>query len=127
MSLILDAGAFIAVEKGNRDVLALIKRERTRQRAPITQGGVVAQVWRGGRGRQVPLSLLLQGTEVRPLDGNLGKIAGSLLGKAGGSDVIDAALVCMAEDGDDILTADPDDLLNLARQAGVHVELITPT
>lgn len=127
MSLILDAGAFIAVEKGNRDVVALIKRERIRHRAPLTHGGVVAQVWRGGRGRQVPLSRLLQGTEVRPLDGSLGKSAGSLLGKTGGTDVIGAALICMAEDGDDILTADTDDLLNLARQAGVHVELIPIT
>jgi hypothetical protein len=33
-------------------------------------------------------------------------------------------VVCLARDGDDILTSDPSDLLELARTAGFHVELI---
>jgi hypothetical protein len=40
------------------------------------------------------------------------------------ADAIDAAVVCLAGDGDDILTPDPGDLLVLAQAAGVHVELI---
>ena len=48
--LVLDAGAFVAVERGGRVVVALIKRERLAGRPPVTSGGVVAQVWRGGRG-----------------------------------------------------------------------------
>jgi len=38
--------------------------------------------------------------------------------------VVDAAVVCLAGDGDDILTSDPADLRTLAEAAGVHVELV---
>ena len=41
--LVLDAGAFLAVERGDRDVVALVKRERLAGRAPVTSGAVVAQ------------------------------------------------------------------------------------
>jgi len=33
-------------------------------------------------------------------------------------------VICLARDGDDILTSDPSDLLDLARASGAHVELI---
>jgi hypothetical protein len=122
--LVLDAGAFLAVEKGDRDVVALIKRERFAGRPPVTSGGVVAQVWRGGKGRQAGLTRLLAGTEVVAIDDTLGRRAGMLLGRSGRSDVVDAAVVCLAGDGDDILTSDPADLRTLAEAAGVHVELV---
>ena len=64
--LVLDAGAFVALERGSRDVVALIKRERLAGRSPTTSGGVVAQVWRGGSGRQVPMARLLAGTTWLP-------------------------------------------------------------
>ncbi|WP_300608482.1 hypothetical protein [Trebonia sp.] len=122
--LILDAGAFVAVERGNRRIAALVKQERLSGRPPITNGGVVAQVWRGGSGRQVTVAQLLANVDVTPLDDRLGRRAGILLGRSGRSDAIDAALVCLSQDGDHILTSDPDDLFGLARAAGVHVELI---
>lgn len=52
MSLILDAGAFIAVERADRDTVALIKQELIAGSIPITHGGIVGQVWRGGAGGQ---------------------------------------------------------------------------
>jgi hypothetical protein len=122
--LVLDAGALVAVERGGRDVVALVKRERMAGRSPVTCGGVVAQVWRGGHGRQVPLARLLAGVEVAPIDDSLGRRAGVLLGRSGQSDAIDAAVVCLAADGDDILTSDPGDLLALAQAADIHVEII---
>lgn len=124
MSLVLDAGAFVAVERGDREVVALVKRERLAGRSPRTNGGVVAQVWRGGHGRQATLARLLAGVEVSSLDESLGRRAGMLLARSGLSDAIDAAVVCLAGDGDDILTSDPGDLRALAEAAGVHVELI---
>ena len=124
MSLILDAGALVAVERGDRDVVALVKRERLAGRTPRTHGGVVAQVWRGGAGRQAEVARLLAGVDVRPLDDSLGRRAGALLGSSRGDDAIDAAVVCLADDGDDILTSDPDDLRRLAEAAGLHVELV---
>ena len=122
--LILDAGAFVAAERGDRDLVALVKRERLAGRPPVTNGGVVARVWRGGRGRQVPVARLLAGTEVVPVDDVLGRRAGRLLAASGGSDAVDAAVVCLAADGDDILTSDPADLRAVAEAAGAHVELI---
>ena len=122
--LVLDAGAFVAVERGSRDVVALVKRERLAGRPPVTSGGVVAQVWRGGSGRQAPVARLLAGTEVVPINDGLGRRAGMLLARTGQADAIDAAVVCLAGDGDDILTSDPGDLRVPAEAAGVHVELI---
>jgi hypothetical protein len=113
--LVLDAGAFVAVERGDRDVVALIKRERLADRVPVSHGGVVAQVWRGGTGRQVPVARLLAGVDIAALDDGLGRRAGMLLARSGLADAIDAAVMCLAEDGDDILTSDPGDLLVLAR------------
>jgi len=85
---------------------------------------VVAQVWRGGSGRQVPMARLLAGTDVIPVDDRLGRRAGMLLALSGQSDAIDAAVVCLAADGDDILTSDPGDLRALAQAAEIHVELV---
>jgi hypothetical protein len=122
--LVLDAGAFVAVGHGNRDVVAMIKRTRVAGHPPLTTGGVVAQVWRGGRGRQAPLARLLAGVNVTPIDETLGRRGGTLLASSGKSDAIDATLVGMAADGDDILTSDPNDLRVLAEAADIHVELI---
>ena len=122
--LVLDAGAFVAVERGDRDVVALVKRERLSGRVPVTNGGVVGQVWRGGSGRQAPVALLLAGVDVVSLDDLLGRRAGTLLARSGRADAIDAAVVCLAGDGDDILTSDPEDLRDLAQAAGIHVEII---
>ncbi|HEY2551145.1 MAG TPA: hypothetical protein VGI64_11260 [Streptosporangiaceae bacterium] len=123
--LILDAGALVAAERGDRYVLALVKREVAGGQLPLTCGGVVAQVWRGGRGKQVLLARMLSGVQVAPIDDALGRRAGLLLAASGQSDAIDAAVVCLAADGDDILTSDLDDLRTLAEAADLHVELIS--
>jgi hypothetical protein len=123
--LILDAGAFIAAERGDDNVAALVKRERKHGRVPLTNGGVVAQVWRGGNGKQVPIGRLLASAHVIPVDNELGRRAGQLLARTGTSDAIDASVICLAQDEDDVLTSDPADLQALARAAGVHVDLIS--
>ncbi|MPY92238.1 MAG: twitching motility protein PilT [Acidimicrobiia bacterium] len=124
MTLVLDAGAFLAVERLDREVLALLKAERDAGGVPVTHGGVVGQVWRGGRDRQAPVARLLAGVEVLPLDEELGRRAGVLLGETGAVDVVDAAIVLVARDGDDLLTSDLEDLRHLAAAADRHVELI---
>jgi hypothetical protein len=101
-----------------------VKHERKQGRVPLTNGGVVAQVWRGGRSRQALVARLLANVEVVPIDDSLGRQAGMLLALAGTSDAVDAALICLARDGDDIVTSDPGDLRDLASTLGAHVELI---
>lgn len=124
MSLVLDAGALVAIERSDRSVVALLKRELLAGRAPLTHGGVVGQVWRSGSGRQANLARLLRGVEVRALDGVLGRRAGELLGLAGAVDVIDAAVALLATDGDVILTSDPGDLAALVAAAGTHADIV---
>jgi hypothetical protein len=124
MTLVLDSGALIALERGDRDLMALLKQELLAGRSPVTHGGVVGQVWRGGSRRQANLARLLPALDVAPLDLLLGQRAGSLLGRVRRSDVVDAALVLLAADGDSILTSDPKDLVPLAAAAGVEVDII---
>lgn len=124
MSLVLDAGAFLAVERGDREVIALLYAERLAGGLPTTHGGVIAQVWRGGSGPQAQLARFLAGVDVRPLDDALGRRAGMLLAAAKAHDAIDAAVVCLATDGDEILTSDTGDIRRLAVAAGRDVDLI---
>lgn len=124
MSLILDAGAFVSIERGDRLVLALLKAELLARRAPLTHGGVIGQIWRGGTGRQARVAKLLQATEIVPLDDALGRRTGILLGRSRKADVVDAAVVLIASDGDTILSSDVRDLAPLAEAAGVHVDLV---
>lgn len=125
MTLVLDAGAFLAAERGSALVNALILRERAVQRVPRTHGGVVAQVWRGGVARQVPLARLLGQTVVVPLDEALGRRAGLLLRSTGGSDAVDAAVVCLLADGDQVVTSDAGDIAILVASAHVSVSILS--
>ena len=124
MTIVLDAGALLAVERGDREMIAVIKRELNEGRTPLTHGGVVGQVWRGGRDRQANLARLLPGLDVRPIDDTLGRRTGVLLRDSRTDDVIDAAVVLLAHDGDEIFTSDPTDLRSLAIARDAHVDLI---
>ena len=124
MSTILDAGALIALENG--DLLMRRQFERARQSGiPIkTHGGVIAQVWRGGSRGQARLARALRAVETVPLDDELGREAGVLLARCGMSDAIDAALVAMADHGDDIITSDPDDIITLVAASQRRINVI---
>ncbi len=124
MRLILDAGAFIALGRDDRAMWRRLKAARRTGQLPVTHGGVVGQVWRGGGARQALLARALNGIDVRALDEQLGRRSGALLARTGTSDVIDAALVLLAEDTDHIATSDLSDLRVLAEAADRHVELI---
>lgn len=97
MSLVLDAGALIAVERHDRATAAVIEAARQEHRLVIVPAGVVGQVWRGG-GRQARLARLLnaRGVVVEPLTDTGARAAGVLCGKAGTTDVVDASVVLAA-------------------------------
>jgi hypothetical protein len=124
MTVLFDAGAFVAIERGDPIVAARIERERRAGRAPVTHGAVVAQVWRGGTGRQTLLARMLPYIDVVAVDDQLGRRAGLLLRDAGTSDAIDSALVCLARDGDEVFTSDAEDLRHLAEAADVHIDIV---
>lgn len=125
MTVVLDSGALIALSRDERPMWRRLKAAQLSGEVPLTHAGVLGQVWRGGA-RQARLSQALAGVDVRPLDETLGRAAGQLLGGAGLSDVIDAALALLSNDGDHIVTGDLDDFELLVRVTGRHVELVHP-
>lgn len=125
MKVVLDAGALMALERDDRAVHVRMRQEQLRSGSrPVTHGGVIGQVWRGGGGRQARLARALAKIDVRPLDRELGRKVGVLLGKSGTADVVDAALVLLAADGDTILTSDAADLRVLVDAARLSVDLV---
>lgn len=125
MTLVLDCGALISLDRDERSMWIRLKAAQDARDVPVTHGGVLGQVWRGGP-RQARLSRALRGIDVRPLDRAMGRAAGELLATTGTTDVIDAAVALLAGDGDEIVTADRDDLAMLVAATGRHVELVRP-
>lgn len=113
--LTLDAGALIALDRGNqrmRDLLRLAVAKGYRIHVPA---GVVGQAWRDGR-RQGALSRFLRSSQVEviPLGDQLSRAAGELCGATKTADVIDASVVLVARQHRDlIVTSDPNDLRRL--------------
>ena len=123
-ALVLDAGAFIAVDRGDRAMMARLEAAEADGIELRTSAIVVAQVWRDPAGRQARLARLLRAVDVRVVDDRLARDAGALLGQAGTADPIDATVVLVAESGDHLLTSDPRDLRRLAETADVRVAVV---
>jgi hypothetical protein len=126
MKLVFDSGAFIALERNDRVMWRRFKAAQASGVPIVTHGGVVGQAWRGKGPRQALLAKALAGTDVRPLDDDLGRAAGELMARGRSRDVVDAALVLLAQDGDRIFTSEVDDLEPLATAAELDVELVKP-
>jgi len=96
-TLVLDSGALIAVERGDRPTLLILEAARRQDRTFVVPAGVVAQVWRGGS-RQARLARFLsaRGVGVEVLTEAGAKAAGQVCGQAGTSDVVDASVVVTA-------------------------------
>lgn len=111
----LDAGALIAIERGDEQVRALLREAVDRRLEVHVVPEVVAQVWRGGA-RQARLGALLaaRGVETPAFDGHAAKEVGRLCGASGQTDVVDAHVVWHARSrGHLVVTSDPDDLAAL--------------
>lgn len=110
---VLDAGALIGVDRGDRSALRAILAE-----GPgvfLVPAPVLAQVWRDGA-RQVRLARFLNGerTIVEAFDQLRARAAGELLRRSGTTDVVDASVALAARQHRAIvLTADPEDLRRL--------------
>ena len=109
-ALVLDAGAFVAVDRADRTMIARLRAAQRDGLELRTTGIVIAQVWRDPGGRQAILAQLLKSVDVQAVDQRLGRDAGVLLGRAGKQDAVDASVVAIAATGDRILTSDPNDI-----------------
>ena len=108
--VVLDAGAFIALERRSGTMVELARKLVAARTPLVTSAGVVAQVWRGGE-RHVGVAFLLHRVTVVDLTARVAKLLGRMLGATGSSDPIDAHIVFLArERAWPVLTSDPRDL-----------------
>ena len=113
--IVLDAGALIALDRGDKRMIALLHRALAQGRTFRVPAGVVGQAWRDGR-RQVTLARFLRSEEVEiiPFDDQLARACGEICRATNSPDVIDASVAILArERRDPIVTSDPNDLRRL--------------
>lgn len=122
--LVLDAGAFVAFERGEAGVRAFLAAAQRLGLEVVTTAPVVAQVWRDGR-KQALVARLLAATRIDAPSEPAARRAGELMAKARTADAVDALLVGLARSGDTILTSDPDDIDRLIAAAGVRAAVQT--
>ena len=111
----LDAGALIALDRGDKRLIALLDRALAHRLKLRVPSGVVGQAWRDGR-IQVTLARFLRIAEVEiiPLDEQLARACGELCGATGTAGMIDASVVILARQrGDHVVTSGPRDLRRL--------------
>lgn len=122
-TLVLDSGAFIGVEHSDRRVLCGVQRARDHGWGVRTTGGVVAEVWRTGKGRQSSLAALLKGVEILAVDDELGRAAGRLLAVSTLGGAVDATVVAVAKVNDTILTSDKEEIDALVTASGRRIDV----
>lgn len=124
LSIVLDAGALIALEKRDPRLEALLRRTLVQQTSILIPAGVLAQVWTGDA-RQAPIHALLKRatTQVVAMDRVLAEAIGRLCVRAGSSDVVDASVVLVARQVARaiVLTSDPEDLRRLDPDLPIEV------
>lgn len=111
----LDTGALIALDRGDKRMIALLRQALAQGLLFRVPSGVLGQAWRDGR-TQVTLARFLRSDEVEiiPLDDQLARSCGELCGTTGTSDIVDASVVILARaQRDVIVTSDPLDLRHL--------------
>ena len=108
--LILDSGAVISWSRGEPRPRALLIRAVELGidiRIPVA---VLAEVLRGGP-RDAPIHRVRNAVDVFSADEQVGRLAGALLGKTGGTNTVDALVAAEALTARaDVLTADAEDL-----------------
>jgi hypothetical protein len=122
VTVVLDAGALIAIDKQQRHVGALL-RVLQRDGVPVhTSAAAVAQVWRDGR-RQANLARVLPGVDIAPVDDVAARMIGELLRANHSSDLVDAHVALLVPQEGRVLTSDDDDIRGLlrTRQVKAHV------
>ncbi len=82
--IVLDTGALIALERGDKRMIALVDRALAQGRDFRVPAGVLGQAWRNGRA-QFTLARFLRSEEVEivPLDKQLARSCGELCGAGG--------------------------------------------
>lgn len=123
IALVLDAGALIAVDRGDQVVHDKIRKALRAGTLVRTNPNVVAQVWRNGA-KQSRLARLLRDVKIEPVTPEDGYRAGELLGATRTKDVVDATVALLAKAADKLYTSDPGDLRKLCDARGFKAVVI---
>jgi len=123
-AIVFDAGALIALDRGQREIGALLAAAAANGVDAVTSTGCVAQAWREPA-RQARLARALRGFLERSFDPSAARDCGRLLARAGTSDVVDAALALVVENGDTVLSSDPGDIEHLLDTVGTRARVRT--
>ena len=121
-SVVFDAGALIALERGDRTVTVLVAEARRTNDTITMPAGCVAQAWRDPR-RQARLAsfLRLPNVDIVSIDDEEARRIGLLLAATRTIDVIDAQVALCAHRLDQIvLTSDPTDINLLGPSIRIH-------
>jgi predicted nucleic acid-binding protein len=111
--LTLDAGALIAYERADPDIIELLRVAFRRGVTPTVPAVVLAEVWRGDR-KDARVAWLLKACTVESLDEDRARSAGQLRRSTAGAGAVDACVaVGVRERGDAIATSDPGDMRRL--------------
>ena len=122
-----DAGALIAIERGDPAVRALARVLATSNTLILVPAPAVAEVWRGETGRQARLAQFLRTglehghIEIIALDLPVAKEVGVILGRVSMS-IADAAVCrCAVLTRGTVVTSDPDDIQKIIPSARITV------
>ena len=128
MSLVLDAGALIALDRNNRNVWAMLRIASDDAQVVQVPVAAIAQAWRNSS-RQVLLTRALRHCEEITLDAPAARAAGLLCGRSGTADIIDASVALTAAGLGrrrpvSVLTSDPDGLRHLLAILRADVNIV---
>jgi predicted nucleic acid-binding protein len=121
--LVLDAEGLVKLAAQHPAVYTWVKAARVRNGNVVTAASTLAEVMRGGS-KDARLHQVLNRITVIPIDKQLGRAAGELLGRTGLSGhrcALDALLAVVALEQPRpviLLTSDPDDLARLTEETG---------
>lgn len=113
--VVLDAGAFVALENRDRTAVAMFDQARQTGRSLITSAAVLGRIWRG-QPQQANIARVLKWSNfmIDDLTRGDGRTIGKMLAVTGTTDVIDAHAALLARrSGWPVVTSDPGDLRKL--------------
>ena len=127
-SLVLDAGALIALDRNDRGVWAMLRIATDDAWLVQVPAGAIAQAWRDGR-QQVLLTRALRHCDEVALDGAIARAVGLLCGKSRTADIVDASVALAAaglarRGAVSVLTSDSGDIEHLVETLQVDVTVI---
>lgn len=121
--LVLDSGALIAGERGDRRFWTAFKDVQLRGTTIVIPSLVIAQVWRDPS--QAIVARLVKASEVVAMDLAVARDVGRLCAASGTADIVDAMVVVVAHRLDaDVATSDTKDIRVLMDAIGCRGRIL---